>query len=176
MPLHKQNPNTPPIPTTMKRILTILVIATGFTGSGMAATSSSDKLLPEKHGSAVREIVRTAVRHFLNFRKETPLSAEQRASVTKILESHRDEIRAQMTKGRDARRAMAEAAKKDANSAATRAAAEKLGDVTRDRALLIAKIGAEVRPLLTPEQQKHIEAARGELESLVDAALNQIGG
>lgn len=160
----------------MKRILTILVIATGFTGSGMAATSSSDKLLPEKHGSAVREIVRTAVRHFLNFRKETPLSAEQRASVTKILESHRDEIRAQMTKGRDARRAMAEAAKKDANSAATRAAAEKLGDVTRDRALLIAKIGAEVRPLLTPEQQKHIEAARGELESLVDAALNQIGG
>lgn len=69
-----------------------------------------------------------------------------------------------------------EAAKKDANSAATRSAAEKLGDVTRDRALLIAKIGAEVRPLLTPEQQKHIEAARGELESLVDAALNQIGG
>lgn len=160
----------------MKRILTFLVIAAGVTGIGMAATSSSDTLLPEKHGSAVREIVRTAVRHFLNFRKETPLSAEQRASVTKILESHRDEIRAQMTQGCDARRAMAEAAKADANSAATRAAAEKLGDVTRDRALLIAKIGAEVRPLLTPEQQKHIEAARGELESLVDAALNQIGG
>lgn len=160
----------------MKRILTFLVIAAGVTGIGMAATSSSDTLLPEKHGSAVREIVRTAVRHFLNFRKESPLSAEQRASVTKILESHRDEIRAHMTKGRDARRAMGEAAKKDANSAATRAAAEKLGDVTRDRALLIAKIGAEVRPLLTPEQQKHIETARGELESLVDAALNQIGG
>ena len=160
----------------MKRLITFLVIAAGITGIGFAATSSSDTLPPEKHGSALREIVRTAVRHFLNFRKETPLSAEQRASVTKILESHRDEIRAQMTKGRDARRAMAEAAKKDANSAATRSAAEKLGDVTRDRALLIAKIGAEVRPLLTPEQQKHIEAARGELESLVDAALNQIGG
>lgn len=160
----------------MKRLITFLVIAAGITGIGFAATSSSDTLPPEKHGSALREIVRTAVRHFLNFRKETPLSAEQRASVTKILESHRDEIRAQMTQGRDARRAMAEAAKKDANSAATRSAAEKLGDVTRDRALLIAKIGAEVRPLLTPEQQKHIEAARGELESLVDAALNQIGG
>jgi len=159
----------------MKRILTFLVIVVGVTSIGYAA-SSSDTLLPEKHGSAVREIVRTAVRHFLNFRKETPLSAEQRASVTKILESHRDEIRAQMTQGSDARRAMAEAAKKDANSAATRAAAEKLGDVTRDRALLIAKIGAEVRPLLTSEQQKHIETARGELESLVDAAMNQIGG
>lgn len=160
----------------MKRILTFLVIAAGVTGIGMAATTSSDTLLPEKHGSTVREIVRTAVRHFLNFRKESPLSAEQRASVQKILESHRTEIRAQMTQGRDARRAMAEAAKKDANSAATRAAAEKLGDVTRDRALFIAKIGAEVRPLLTPEQQKHIEAARGELESLVDAAMSQIGG
>ena len=160
----------------MKRLITFLVIAAGVTGIGFAAGSSSDTLLPEKHGSAMREIVRAAVRHFLNFRKETPLSAEQRASVAKILELHRDEIRAQMTQGRDARRAMAEAAKKDANSAATRSAAEKLGDVTRDRALLIAKIGAEVRPLLTPEQQKHIEAARGELESLVDAALNQIGG
>jgi len=160
----------------MKRILTFVVIAAGVTGIGFAAASSSDTLLPEKHGSAIREIVRTAVRHVLNFRKETPLTAEQRASVAKILETHREEIRTQMTKGRDARRAMAEAAKKDANSAATRAAAEKLGDLTRDRALLIAKIGAEVRPLLTPEQQKHIETARGELESLVDAALGQIGG
>jgi Spy/CpxP family protein refolding chaperone len=160
----------------MKRILTFVVIAAGVTGIGFAAASSSDTLLPEKHGSAIREIVRTAVRHVLNFRKETPLTAEQRASVAKILETHREEIRTQMTKGRDARRAMAEAAKKDANSAATRAAAEKLGDLTRDRALLIAKIGSEVRPLLTPEQQKHIETARGELESLVDAALGQIGG
>ena len=160
----------------MKRILTFVVIAAGVTGIGFAAASSSDTLLPEKHGSAIREIVRTAVRHVVNFRKETPLTAEQRASVAKILETHREEIRTQMTKGRDARRAMAEAAKKDANSAATRAAAEKLGDLTRDRALLIAKIGSEVRPLLTPEQQKHIETARGELESLVDAALGQIGG
>jgi Spy/CpxP family protein refolding chaperone len=160
----------------MKRLLTLLVAVAGLTGIGMAASSSSETALPEKHASSLREIARTAVRHLLNFRKETPLSAEQRASVTKILETHREEIRAQMTTGRDARRAMAEAAKKDANSAATRAAAEKLGDVTRDRALLIAKIGAEVRPLLTPEQQKHIETARGELESLVDAALSQIGG
>ena len=160
----------------MKRMLTFFVIAASITGIGFAASSSSDTLLPEKHGSAVREIVRTAVRHVLNFRKETPFTAEQRASVSKILESHRDEIRAQMTQGREARRTMAEAAKKDANSAVTRTAAEKLGDITRDRALLIAKIGAEVRPLLTPEQQKHIETARGELESLVDAAMNQIGG
>lgn len=160
----------------MKRILTFLVIAASVTGIGFAAASSSDTLLPEKHGSAIREIVRTAVRHVLNFRKETPLTAEQRASVSKILESHRDEIRAQMNQGREARRTITEAAKKDANSTATRAAAEKLGDVTRDRAMLIAKIGAEVRPLLTAEQQKHIETARGELESLVDAALNQIGG
>ncbi|MEY5024909.1 MAG: hypothetical protein RLZZ244_437 [Verrucomicrobiota bacterium] len=160
----------------MKRILTFLVIAAGVTGTGFAATASSDTLQPEKNGSAIREIVRTAVRHVLNFRKETPLTAEQRASVAKILETHREEIRTQMTKGRDARRAMAKAAKKDAHSAATRAAAEKLGVVTRDRALLIAKIGAEVRPLLTTEQQKHIENARGELESLVDAALPQIGG
>jgi len=38
----------------MKRILTFLVIAAGVTGIGFAASSSSDTLLPEKHGNAMR--------------------------------------------------------------------------------------------------------------------------
>lgn len=160
----------------MKLIVPILAAGLGVAGLGISAQSTGGSALPGQHTGPLREIVQTAMRHFLNFRKETPLSAEQRDSVKKILESHRDEIRSQMTKGRDARRAMAEAAKKDPASTETRSAADKIGEVARDRALLMAKIGAEVRPLLTTEQSQLIEAARTEIEPMVDAALARIGG
>ncbi|MCX6849907.1 MAG: Spy/CpxP family protein refolding chaperone [Verrucomicrobia bacterium] len=110
----------------------------------------------------------TAVRHFLNFRKQTPLSEEQKAAIGKILAENREEIRAQINQGRSARHAM-EAAVKENGS--TKAAAEKIGDAARDRALLMARIGAQVRPLLTPAQQKQLEDARAEIEGLVDGAL-----
>lgn len=125
-------------------------------------------LIPDQARSSIREIMRTAVRHLLNFRKQTPLSEELKAAISKILAEHREEIRAQINQGRAARHAM-EAAVKDNGS--TKAAAEKIGDAARDRALLMARIGAQVRPLLTPEQQKRLEDARGEIEGLVDGAL-----
>jgi hypothetical protein len=58
-----------------------------------------------------------------------------------------------------------------ADAAATRAAAEKLGTVARDGALLAARILGEVRPLLTPDQVSRIQSARTELESLIDNTL-----
>lgn len=125
--------------------------------------------------SSIREIVRTAARHFLNFRKETPLSDEQKTAISKIMNEHRAEIQTQFAKGREARRSMAAAAKESASSSATKAAAEKIGDNARDRALLVARIGSEVRPLLTVEQQKQIESAREEIEALVDSAFAAAG-
>ncbi|MEZ5387990.1 MAG: hypothetical protein R3F13_20985 [Prosthecobacter sp.] len=162
------------------KTLTLSLLATlAFAGtSAMALGSGSDigeGIVPEQTRSSVREIVRTAARHFLNFRKETPLSDEQKAAVGKILQQHRPEIQAQLTKSRDARRAMAAAAKENATGPATKATAEKIGDLARDRALLVARISAEVRPLLTEEQLKQIESAREEIESLVDAAFAAAG-
>jgi len=129
-------------------------------------------LLPEGSRSRLRGIVQTAVRHLLNFREETPLSADQRSQVGAILKQHGTEIRELMKRGRDARRSFEEIARKGSpDSAVTREAAGKLADVTRDRALLMAKVGGQVRPLLTPDQQKRLETARTEIHDLIDAAL-----
>lgn len=123
-------------------------------------------------GQPLRTLASTALRHFLNFRKETPLSAEQKQAVTSIVQSHRDEIRAQVRSGIEARRAMATVAgAQGADASATRAAAEKLGAVACDRALLTARILGEVRPILTPDQVSRIQSARTELESLIDHTL-----
>jgi Spy/CpxP family protein refolding chaperone len=125
-------------------------------------------IIPAAASSSIREILRTTARHFLNFRKQTPLSDEQKTALSKILAEHREEIRAQIKEGREARHAMEKAVKENGS---TKAAAEKIGDAARDRALLMARIATQVRPLLTPEQQKQIEHARGEIEELVDGAL-----
>lgn len=125
-------------------------------------------IIPDQTRSSIREIVRTAARHFLNFRKQTPLSDEQKTALSKILAEHREEIRAQITQGRAARHAMEKAVKENGS---TQAAAEKIGDAARDRALLMARVAKGVWPLLTPEQQKRMEEAHSEIESLVDSAL-----
>lgn len=160
----------------MKTLLLSLAAVLGFAAAAPAAVlgRSSDigvGILPEQTRSSVREVVRAALRNFLTFRKETPLSDEQRTAIRQILEDHRGELQTQMAHGREARRAMAAAAKENAGSPAAKAAAEKVGEVARDRALLGARISAEVRPLLTAEQQKRVEAARSEIEGLVDEAL-----
>lgn len=125
-------------------------------------------IIPDQTRSSIREIVRTVVRHVQDFRKRTPLSDEQKTAISKILEEHRTEIRVQISKGRDAHHAIAAAVEENGD---TRTAAEKVGNAARDRALLMARIATQVRPLLTLAQQKQIEEARSEIEGLVDGAL-----
>jgi len=129
-------------------------------------------ILPESTRDSIREVVRTVARHALNFRKETPLSDEQREKLAAVLEPHRAEARAIIERGREVRKTYAEVVKQHGpDSAQAREAAEKIGTLARDRALLIARIGMEAKPLLTAEQQDRLDAARQEVESLVDTAL-----
>ena len=130
-------------------------------------------ILPDATRESVREVVRTAARHLLNFRKETQLSDEQRQQLKTVLETHRPETRALVERGREARKAYAAAVKAHGPEASqTREAAQKLGDLARDRALLMARVAVEVRPLLTDDQIKRLETARAEIETLVDEAMS----
>lgn len=160
-----------------KTLLTLIVAALAIPALALpklgAMRDFGEGLIPEAARGSIREVVQTAARHFLNFRQETPLSDEQRQKIVSIMETHRTEIHGLATRGRDARRACADSVKaQGSESSATREAAAKIGEVARDRALLMAKIGGEVRPLLTADQQKRLEAARDEIEGLVDEALN----
>lgn len=147
-------------------VLAFATVTPSHAAESTPGTSFRSFALP---GQPLRTIVSTAVRHFLNFRRETPLSAEQKQAVASIVQSHRDEIRAQFRKGADARREMATVAEaQGADSSAARAAAEKIGAVARDRALLTARIAGEVRPQLTPDQVARIKTARAEIETLID--------
>lgn len=137
-------------------------------GRSTAAAALGAGVVPEETHTSFRELVRAAARHALNFHKNTPLTPEQKISVKKVLEQHRAELHSLAGEGRSARQAMLAAAREAPDSAATRAAAERLGNVARDRALLTARMAAQVRPLLSAEQLQHLQQARVELEALGD--------
>jgi Spy/CpxP family protein refolding chaperone len=120
----------------------------------------------------MRAVMATVARNVLNFRHDTPLSASQKQQIAAILSNHKEEIRAQAGRSRDARRAMLEAVDQagPASTAAT-AAADKIGGAARERALLAARIGSEIKPLLTPEQLSRVRVALQEVEAAVDSAL-----
>ena len=164
----------------MKKITLSLFALLSVAGASVMAVNTGadigEGMVSTQTRASVGEIVRTAVRHFLNFRKETPLSDTQKTAISKVFEEHRAEIQAQFTQGRDARRAMAAAAKEDANGAPTKAAAEKIGNVARDRALLIARVGAQVKALLTESQHKRIDTARAEIETLIETKETERAG
>ena len=108
-----------------KLVLTLLIAAAALPA---LAAPKLDALVPEAARHSMREVLQTLVRHALNFRKETPLTAEQRGQVKAVLAAHRAEARSIFTRGREARHALVEAAKKEgADAPATREAAEKNG-------------------------------------------------
>lgn len=114
----------------------------------------------------------TVARNVLNFRHETPLSDGQKQQIASILSNHRTEIRSQVGRSHEARRAMLEAVDQAGpTSPAASAAAAKIGEAARDRALLIARVGSEIKPVLTPEQLNRVRAALQEVEAAVDSAL-----
>ncbi|GEM_PF-4236878 len=92
---------------------------------------------------------------------DTPLSPEQKEKVRAIFKAHRAELRTVREKTEAAHLALTEATK-GADSAAVASAAARVGDAARDRALLHARIASEIRPLLTPEQIKSLDAFRAE--------------
>ncbi|MGC4016240.1 MAG: hypothetical protein QM755_17215 [Luteolibacter sp.] len=60
-----------------------------------------------------------------------------------------------------------------AESAEAKAAASHIGDVARDRALLVARIASEIKPLLTADQIGKLQSARSEIEEMIDQAASR---
>ncbi len=127
---------------------------------------------PENVAEGARGLVREVVRELLDLRKEAALSEDQRTQIKGILKSHKSEIAAQFKAGSAARHAMQDAVEaKGPESAQALKAADGIAATARSRALLIAKIATEIRPVLTPEQQKLAKATRDRIEEMIDTRI-----
>lgn len=116
-----------------------------------------------------------ASQKFKALREDLALTGGQKTRIRGIMKSHLTPIKSQWESGKAARETMRRASLDHGpGSPEAKAAANTLGDIARDRSLLIAKIAAEVRPILTDEQLKKFEKSRLEFESLIDTKLDAI--
>ncbi len=113
-----------------------------------------------------------APRVFARIARALELSDDQKTRIKAVLKTHAAEIETQMRSSSAARRALHQAVlTQPSDEAAIRAAAQQLGQVQGDGAVLFAKIRTEIQPILTEAQRAKIqqfrERARNHAESAV---------
>ena len=114
----------------------------------------------------------SVMRMFHHMAEALDLSDDQEARIKDVLKAHAPEIEAQMKASSAARRGLHPAALADpADESAIRAAAQKLGSVQADSALLFSRIRKEVDPVLTDAQRKKLHEVRERARSRADAAV-----
>jgi Spy/CpxP family protein refolding chaperone len=116
-----------------------------------------------------------APRMFARMSRALDLSADQQASIKNVLRNHSDEIAAQMTASRAARRALREAVMASPTDEATiRARAAEAGRIQGDGAVLFAKIRAELDPILTPDQREKARTFQSHVRDRGDSAAESM--
>jgi len=142
-------------------------------GLGLALFASA---APSSDGSGAGggSIRSRIIEKLRGLRSDLNLTDTQRGEIKKILVSHRDEIRNQWQSGKTAREGMREAVTAHgADSAESKAAAAHIGESARDRALLVARIATEIKPLLTADQVSKLQSTRTDIEGMIDEAASK---
>lgn len=146
-------------------IIAVSAVAAPFVGVAETATPAPTASAIGENGP-VRRAFRGALRRYLAFRDETPLTGEQRSQVREILEKHRGEIKTQITAMRKAQQLVRKTiADSPASETDEKAAADRVAECARSKALLRVKLAREIRPLLTLEQRQRVDATMGEFSA-----------
>jgi Spy/CpxP family protein refolding chaperone len=120
-------------------------------------------------GGPLRALMSGQVGRLLTLRSELDLTTEQKESIHKIVESHRQEIRDVIKPVVEKRRALRDATiATTPDEKAIRAAASDLGNALGNAAVLGSKIKAEVVTVLTPEQKQKVDEFRKHADAAVD--------
>jgi len=156
--------------TIMKAIVPWM--CSGVLGLAMLATAAPSS--PAAGGVGNGSFRVRIIEKLRGLRSDLDLTDTQRDEIRKVLSSHREEIRHQWETGRGARENMRETVNAHGvESAEAKAAASRIGDAARDRALLVARIATEIKPLLNADQIRKLQSARSEIEEMIDQAASR---
>ncbi len=150
---------------------------------GMAAVPLIAAETVEEHGAApfsggpsLAKLIMGNIGRFLVLRSELNISAEQKKKIAAEIKTHKGEIGPIVKEIFEKRMALRDAVvDKPGDQQAIRAAANDLGKAIGDAALLASKVVAEVKPVLTPEQQALIKNFRIANDKATAEWIGQIG-
>jgi Spy/CpxP family protein refolding chaperone len=116
-----------------------------------------------------------APRMFARMSRALDLTADQQASIKNVLRNHSDEIVAQMTASRTARRALREAVMASPTDEATiRSRAAEAGRIQGNGAVLFARIRTELDPILTQDQREKARQFQSHVRDRGDNAAESL--
>jgi len=154
---------------SIQQIRKSVLIAAGLLALGVAGLLAGRLSAGAMPGEGHRI---SAARMFRRMSEELDLSDDQKTRIKGVLKSHSTEIETHMKALSDARRALHQAALSGApDESVIRTAAQSLGWVQGDGALLFAKIRAEVDPILTDDQRGKLRQLRERAKGRADSAI-----
>lgn len=170
--------------TTRRRIAIATCIVTTLAAGGWALANSSyaagplgAAIMEDGPARPLRMFLSGQFGRLLELRSELNLTTEQRKQIRDVVVSHNTEIATAIKPVVEKRRALREATlAANVDETAIRTAANDLGKAIGDAAMIGAKVKAEVRAVLTPEQQKKLDEFRGASDSAVDSFLDEAAG
>lgn len=170
--------------TTRRKIAIATCIVTTLAAGGWALANSSyaagplgAAIMEDGPARPLRMFLSGQFGRLLELRSELDLTTEQRHQVRDILVNHRAEIATAVKPVVEKRRTLREATlAANVDETAIRAAANDLGKAIGDAAVVGAKVKAEVRAVLNPEQQQKLDEFRGESDSAIDSFLDAAAG
>jgi Spy/CpxP family protein refolding chaperone len=146
-----------------------LISAALVGGVGAAGNAATGWGRGHGEGGPLRALMSGQVGRLLTLRSELDLTTEQKDSIHKIVDNHRQEIRDVMKPVAEKRRALRDATiAASPDEKAIRAAASDLGSALGNAAVLGSKIKTEVVTVLTPEQKQKIDEFRKHADAAVD--------
>ena len=110
----------------------------------------------------------------LMLRSELDIGEEQRGQVQRVIQEHRAVLAEHAQRLVKQRRALRDAVlSQPGEEAAIRQHASELGEAMGDAAVTMARVAADVRAVLTPDQQGRIQATRKAIDESVDSFLRE---
>jgi Spy/CpxP family protein refolding chaperone len=127
-------------------------------------------------GGAGAHLLKDRIERAGELAKELNLTAEQKKQMKEAAGPFRETMRAQMKTVVEKRQALRQAVIADnANETSIRAAATDLGKAAGDAAVTGSKVYAAIKPILTADQLKKLEAFRKENKDAMDKFLEGAG-
>lgn len=130
----------------------VLALLLGVAAATAAHAQNNRRILQQRGFASLRGMFRPgALLAGLN------LTEQQRDQVRDILAGHKEEIQTLARKSREAQKAFREALAAGADPASLKPAYDQASEARWDMLLLRNRIAAEIRQILTPEQQEKLD-------------------
>lgn len=160
----------------MSAVLVVVLVLGAAAVPSIAAEPVQDDGGVQFASRPLARLIMGNIGRFLVLRSELNITDEQRKKIAAEIKRHKDEIRPIAKEVFEKRQALRDAVlNKPGDKQAIMAAANDLGKAIGDAAVLASKVVAQVKPMLTPEQQERIKNFRMTNDKATSDWISQIG-